>query len=166
MIFGNPEYFALSWDMVSDWDTQQPRFYEGLMLFYINGMVLPNRRIASADIWFNLHELKDVIANHKKQKVNLKFSNNPMTAYKELYRYTFQEESDDDTWEYRADCQAIYDKGISIFLKKNGTRERIYAGQGERFLISVDVQEGYFENTIKLAREKFFNNYPIALKKN
>lgn len=78
MIFGNPYDFAVGWDLVKDWDVQQPRFYEGVIYIIINGSIVPRDKLLAVDVWANLRDLNDSILSHRWQNMNLRFSKNPI----------------------------------------------------------------------------------------
>ena len=120
MIFGDPSRFALSWDSVVAWDHQQPRFYEGLFLTYVNGLVVPWKNFGSSDIWFNLRAFNNAVIEHKRQKENKEFLGDDASVYRSLLFYSFGDESN---WEYRADSDAITDAGFCLFLIKKKDEE-------------------------------------------
>lgn len=163
MIFGNPDRFSLSWDLVNEWDTQQPRFYEGLLFVYVNGRVIPWENLGSVDIWRNLGEFNRALKMHEIQKISDIFFGDDLLVYERLLNYTFND--DLSNWEYRADSEAISDHGIFIFLVKRPDEEVIYVGIGGEFLTSVVLKLGEFAAVVEKSTKYFFEKYPEALLK-
>jgi len=161
MIFGNPNDFAIGWDLVADWDVQQPRFYEGLIYIIVDGSIVPRDKLASVNIWTNLRDLSNSVFSHEQQNLKLRFSKNPDYAYRQLYRYSFFNKLE-LKWEYRADCDAIADNGCNFFLVKHVDCECLYIGSDGMYINSINAPTGYFAKVVKDAANAFFEKYPSA----
>lgn len=163
MIFGDPSKFAISWEIFPKWDTQRPRFYEGLFFVYVNGSIIPRDNIRSENVWFNLREFNNALKEHAKQKSNKIFSVDESVAYGELIDYSFGD--DFSNWEYRADSSALNDCGWYLFLIKGGGEDILYAGLGDDFFASAVLDIDEFSSVVNDATECFFETYPSAVQK-
>lgn len=158
MIFGNPYEFAIGWDVPTTWSDLQPRFYEGLIFMYINGIVVPSENLASGCVERNLSILRDNVIRKMEQDHKFSLPANPIDAYKAIFKRTFC----NDLWDCRIESESMEDSNINIFMHITNHKEYIYAGIDDKYVSHYSLRNGSVLDLINQAIHGFYTNFPQA----
>lgn len=124
MLIGNPDCFAVIFDVVESWNVNRS-FQNGILFLAVNGEIFP-KEIQSATLSCEFSELTDSLKNIPVDKRI--FSMPTEKAYSKIYNLVFPENWDiDNDYRYMISTPSFSDNDYLIFSVSNGEKIRILA---------------------------------------
>lgn len=131
MIIGNPQLFAIQWDLVPSWNSTLG-FSNGLIQFFVCGLPVNKKKVRAEEIGTQLSQLVRLCDVHKNQRPLP--SDVASKSHREIFNWlsetTFPrvDIGQDDCWDFLAAPSSVTDAGNVLFLIKTEKAERLYAG--------------------------------------
>jgi len=127
-IIGNPYKFSILIFDVKEWNTRGSLFFNGLLIFSINGELFPPKEVLNVTLSGETHWL---IENFKTIAVNEEiFCMEKEKAFIEMHNARFPKNIDiDEDYQYDISPEEFADRGYYVFAVSNGKQIRIMASK-------------------------------------
>jgi hypothetical protein len=151
-IIGNPYKFSIIVGDVKEWNIENAPFFNGIMLFLINGELFPPKNILNVTLPCQINWLKKKLKNIP---INKKVYNmEKEKAFIEIYDIRFPENIDiDEKYEYDISPTEFSDRNYYVFAVRNSNKIRILASKLKNIkkysrhdLNKIDIIETFITN--------------------
>ena len=122
MLIGEPFQFAVLAETVKEWNIDET-FCNGILLFFVDGFILPGKELANITLTCAIHEMKE-----KMQGVPVNrdlYHTAKEIAFAKIYDMVYDEEDG----RYELSPQEIGDKNCFVFAVSDGDSVRILAAE-------------------------------------
>lgn len=124
MIIGNPYNFSIFIKTIKEWNKEDGIFYNGILLFCIDGYIFPKKEILSATLSYEIPKIKNDLKNICVNKDIYNMSK--YKAFKEMYNRRYPKNFDiEEDYSFEISPSIFLDNDYIIFAVSDGKNVRI-----------------------------------------